>query len=390
MSSLWTLKPHFRGGRAFYIGFSRGTLGVLCSALLASCGQSAPPGYPGSAESSVQTGTLQPLTAPPNPENRPPVPGTTGQEKTADGLPALHALGNNTALFSERMSDEADRLDRLENAVQELRNDFDAVTPAIARLVAIESDIQNLIQQLETLTGDSMPAADVPPIEESALDEPMDPADDNVPSLPPIATDGSIPPISTNRSAAPQNILPDEAAMSDEAFDQVIAETASPQPAPIAQEQAAVSTGSPNPAGEPSAPAGGAQASPAAVAGTTAQTAPAPSVASGVSVMDIRIGEHPGKTRIVLDVSGQSPFTADLDNQEKILVVEIPQAGWSAALQQTLSASPLISSYRIERLDNGGTMLILQLKKAASVSYKGTMNDAKTGGQRLIIDLTPA
>jgi hypothetical protein len=48
------------------------------------------------------------------------------------------------------MSDEADRLDRLENAVQELRNDFDTITPAITRLVAIEGDIQKLITQLDT------------------------------------------------------------------------------------------------------------------------------------------------------------------------------------------------------------------------------------------------
>jgi N-acetylmuramoyl-L-alanine amidase len=113
-------------------------------------------------------------------------------------------------------------------------------------------------------------------------------------------------------------------------------------------------------------------------------------MASGVSVMDIRIGEHPGKTRIVLDASGKAAFTADLDNQEKILVIEISGVGWSAAMQQTLSASPLVSSYRVETMDGGGTMLIVQLKRAAVISYKGTMDDAATGGQRLIIDLTAA
>lgn len=373
MSRPWTSKPHFCGGGALYKGFSQGTLGALCALLLASCGQSVPAGYPGSSESSTQSGTLQPLTAPPNPENRPPVPGTTGQEKTADGLPALHVMGNNTALFSERMRDETDRLDRLENAVQELRNDFDAMSPAIVRLVAIEGDIQNLIQQLEGLTGDAMPSADVPPIEEAALDAPIDAADDDVPVLPPIATDGSIP---------PQNILPDEAAMSNDAALPPLS-----QPAPIAQERAAMPNGSPYPAGEPTAPADSAQA-PSAAAAVATTPAPAPAMASGVNVMDIRIGEHPGKTRIVLDVSGKSSFTADLDNQERILVIEIPAAGWNAALQQTLSSSPLLSSYRVERLDNGGSMLILQLKKAAVISYKGTMDDATTKGQRLIIDLT--
>lgn len=54
-------------------------------------------------------------------------------------------------LFSENLRDEDDRLDRLEEVVQDFRNDFDAVMPAINRLTEIESDIQQLVGQLKTL-----------------------------------------------------------------------------------------------------------------------------------------------------------------------------------------------------------------------------------------------
>lgn len=57
----------------------------------------------------------------------------------------------NKQLFSERLRDEDDRLDRLEEVVQDFRNDFDAVMPAINRLTAIEKDIQQLVGQLKTL-----------------------------------------------------------------------------------------------------------------------------------------------------------------------------------------------------------------------------------------------
>lgn len=384
MSRPWTSKPRFCGEGAFYIGFSRGTLGALCALALASCGQSVPSGYPGSSESSVQSGTLQPLTVPPNPDQRPPVPGTTGAPKTADGLPALHVKGNNTALFSNKLSRETDRLDRLENAVQELRNDFDSMAPAIVRLVSIEGDIQTLIEQLEGLTGDQMPAANAPYVETAPVYQS------------PIAAQGAqaqtLPPISTGQAPLPpQNIVPQEpqeylpplqaGPQAQEPL--VIGHDGALRPAQPPYAQAATDTLPPV-----SAPVVAAPASPPAAA--QAQQAPAAAPALASNVMDIRVGEHPGKTRIVLDLQGKSSFTADLDNAEKILVIEIPAAGWKTAAQKSLASSPILSSYRVEALSNGGTMLIIQLKKSATVSYKGSMDDAKTGGQRLIIDLTAA
>lgn len=367
MSSSWTSKPHFSGGCAFLKGFSRGSFGLLCAVLLTSCGFSSPSGYSGSTESTTQSDTLQPLTVPPNSADRPPAPGTTGAPKTADGLPALQVKGTNTALFSQRMSDEADRIDRLENAVQELRNDFDAMAPAIVRLVAIEGDIQALIQQLEAITG----ASNAP----SSYDDTYD----NTPIYPQAT---HLPPI-------PQDIPASEEAASEQA---ALPSISSPS-GPIAQEQAEMQDGSGYPAQEPLPPAtASGVTTPPAAAAPPAAPAQAPQVITPItpavaSVMDIRIGEHPGKTRIVLDVRGKTGFTADLDNQEKILVVELPEAGWSAAAQKTLPSSPLIASYRIEPLDNGGTLLIVQLKKSAAVSYKGAMDDPGKG-QRLIIDLT--
>lgn len=358
MSRPWTSQPYFRGAGAFYKGFSRGAIGLLCATMLASCGQSTPAGYPGSSESSIQTGTLQPLIVPPNAENRPPVPGTTGAAKTADGLPALHALGNNTALFSSRMSREVDRLDRLENAVQELRNDFDAMAPAIVRLVAIEGDIQNLIQQLEMLTGDSMPAVSAPSIEEQPLAASPYYETQGVPDLPPISSDPAL---------APHNILPNDYPAEDSA--ELAELQADAQMAAVAA-KAATADVPPNPTQTQITKA---------QTGTQAKTS---------SVMDIRIGEHPGKTRIVLDTRGKTSFTADLDNQEKILVIEIPNAEWNAATQQNFANAPLLSSYRIEQNGNAGIMLIVQIKKAATISYKGVMDEPKTGGQRLIIDLS--
>ncbi|HEU4838104.1 MAG TPA: hypothetical protein VFS88_01680 [Micavibrio sp.] len=297
---------------------------------------------------------MKPISAPPRADDAPPLPGTTGAPKSADGLPILQAKGNNTQLFSQKLSSEVSRLDRLENAVQELRNDFDAMAPAIVRLVSIEKDIQNLISQLEVLTGDS-PAAPVDPIDSAMLDD-----------------ERSITPLE-----APVPLPPDPKDVVVEPFPV----PAHPQQAPSAQEPAAASSPPAVPAAEEST------APPPAAAKEPVAPQPVAAGGDGPAVTAMRIGEHPGKIRIVLDMRGKTAFTADLDNKEKILVVELPKAAWNAESQKSFSENPLLSSYRTEAAPDGGTMLILQLKSASSIGYKASI-DNPGGGSRIVIDLT--
>ncbi|PZQ48271.1 MAG: hypothetical protein DI551_01930 [Micavibrio aeruginosavorus] len=342
---------------------------MLCAFLLSGCGESMPRGYNGSESSD----TLKPIAAPPGSDQSPPLPGTTGAAKTPDGLPALNAKGANTHLFSQKISDEADRLDRLENAVQELRNDFDAMAPAIVRLVAIEGDIQNLIKQLEVLTGNpsSMPS-DITPIDSATLDEPSMPLP--VPSAPPTPMDSerdgvaqpeisSTPAISTQSAPAQETIAPIGAV--------------SPTTAPKATQPVAT-TGPPD-----------ATQAPLPAPATSAPPEAAPAKPGGAVVSAIRIGEHPGKIRIVLDLSSKTDFAVDLDSAEKILVVELPHAGWTAPATKTYGADQkLLSSYRTEGLGDDGSMLIFQLKANSSITYKGVMQDTGAASSRIVIDLT--
>jgi hypothetical protein len=356
MSRFWTPKPHFRGGRACFRRKMLGTLWLLCALLLPGCGESPPRGYAGSTTSD----TLQPITAPPGSKESPPLPGTTGAPKTADGLPALSAKGVNTALFTQEVKDEVARMERLENAVQELRNDFDAMSPAIVRLVAIEKDIQNLISQLEVLTGNEPP----PPVEpiDSAMLEDIEPVQPAPVPLPAALAE-------TTASNAPAQLQP--------------------QQLPSAQETAAAPVSGP-PAPEQAPPPPIAQSPPQEAVPAAATAAPVPlqpAANNGPAVTAMRVGEHPGKLRIVLDVRGKTSYTADLDNNEKILVVELPKTAWTAESQKSFSGNPLLSSYRTEAMADGGTMLILQLKSASSIGYKAAI-DNPDGGSRIVIDLT--
>lgn len=110
---------------------------------------------------------------------------------------------------------------------------------------------------------------------------------------------------------------------------------------------------------------------------------------AGQSIVSIRVGEHPDKTRIVLDASGNPNYSYDLDNSEKIFIVELPGTGWSASAQSTFSSSPVLASYRTDSLNDNGTRLIMQLKKAASVVYSSKIGGKQPGQERIVIDLAP-
>src|SRR5262245_20273637 len=104
------------------------------------------------------------FSGPDNNAGRGPAPpaAVEAQEKKNTTMDAFRELAPPTGLkftplFAEPVSDEDARFRRLEDAVQALRNDFDTVTPSIVRLVAIEGDINNLVGQLETLTGTEAP-----------------------------------------------------------------------------------------------------------------------------------------------------------------------------------------------------------------------------------------
>lgn len=352
MSSSWTPLPHSRGMGSHLRDCLQGTIFVLCLFALSACGQSSPEDTSASAANSSTGPGIPAISAPPVSGERPAPLGTTGTPKSADGLPVLQPRGVNASqLFAQKLSEPDDRMNRLETAVQELRNDFDAMAPSIVRLVSVEKDIQELVSQLETLVSGE---PSVPPMEASMLEDtaPYDAGTDTPNSVPAPAgedgADGAPLPLNSEQANAEEATPAEESPQA--------AASSAPPPAPTQQT-------------EPAKP-------------------PAVADAGGAHVTAIRIGEHPGKTRIVLDMDAKASFTADLDNGEKILVVELPNAQWSAADHKSFSSSPLLTAYDVSASNNGkGSILILKLKGPASILYKDTMAADSGTGQKIVIDI---
>lgn len=220
-------------------------------------------------------------------------------------------LFNPKNLFGKNLRSDGERLDRLERAVQDMRNEFDSTKPSIKRLVDLEGDIQRLVRELKQLNQEDLGMA--PPSIQQQSSTYTPPAKAQKPYAP------------------PENYV-----------------------APNKQ---------------------------------TYQNKSPPAMQGGkADVYDIRIGEHPGRTRIVMDVNSKTSFRADVDNNEKIMVVDLPQAGWTTTKSKTIGKSGFVSSYKVEASGNGH-ILIIQLKRNAKISYKDDLQGTLGNSRRLVIDL---
>ena len=116
-----------------------------------------------------------------------------------------------------------------------------------------------------------------------------------------------------------------------------------------------------------------------------------PPLTGQAAVYDVRVGEHKGKTRIVIDVNAKTPHSVSLDNSEGIMVVELPQAAWQAATSRNYRTSGFLKSYNVEKASEGNTgyFLIFQLKRDAQLSYERVLPALSGGGaQRIVFDLS--
>ena len=112
-----------------------------------------------------------------------------------------------------------------------------------------------------------------------------------------------------------------------------------------------------------------------------------PAVGGPLRVTSVRMGQHPGKTRFVMDLSQAAPkYTAEIDNAEKLLIVELPGAGWSAAAAKTFTAHPLIKGYSAQPAGDG-TRLVMELKKPAKLVMNTAMKPNAVHGHRVVLDI---
>lgn len=260
-----------------------------------------------------------------------------------------NARGLNTQrLFGTAAGGDDERFERLENAVQQLRDDFDKVAPSVNRLISIEREIQTLVDQLQLLVenDNSVSTQTIPPVSASTIEEEF-PVETAAAQSPPIPL---APPLSDVPAPPAESIATPETA-----------KVPAPSPAPA-----------------PQAPA------PQPVVTTPVQSA---TVSSEVVLTSVRIADHAKTARVVFETTRNVPYTVDVD-PEKILIVTFAQGSAGSNIAASKTNSSMVKSIDQTPQNAGGFIVAMPLTKMTKIVRQGVLKpDDSNKNYRIYIDL---
>lgn len=104
----------------------------------------------------------------------------------------------------------------------------------------------------------------------------------------------------------------------------------------------------------------------------------------------IRIGNHNDFIRIVFDLNRKSDYRIDIDNEEKLLFVEFPEAVKSKEINNTTNyKNSLISSSKIEEQDTiDGLVIVFLLSDNVKIIRKESLPSSDNKSFRVFVDIS--
>lgn len=114
-----------------------------------------------------------------------------------------------------------------------------------------------------------------------------------------------------------------------------------------------------------------------------------PSPARALTVDDVRFGAHPGKTRIVFDLSEKTDFRVFLLGDPWRMVIDMPAFDWQVSAVPTPSSSG-VKSIRQGMLQPGFSRIVIDMRGPVDIKSVFVLPHDKTVPDRLVIDFAPA
>jgi len=110
---------------------------------------------------------------------------------------------------------------------------------------------------------------------------------------------------------------------------------------------------------------------------------------AAVDVLGIRLGVHPDKTRVVLDLSGGAPYHTLLLANPYRLVVDLDEARWQLGPEGAPPGKGLVSSLRYGTYSGGTQRLVLDLAGPADLQQSALIPGSGSVAARLVLDIVP-
>ncbi|MFZ5791606.1 MAG: N-acetylmuramoyl-L-alanine amidase [Pseudomonadota bacterium] len=112
-----------------------------------------------------------------------------------------------------------------------------------------------------------------------------------------------------------------------------------------------------------------------------------PAAKAATEVLGIRLGVHPDKTRVVLDLSDLVSYRTLLLRNPYRLVVDLQDATWNLASDGPLPGRGLVASLRYGPFALGTQRLVLDLNGPVALKQAGLIPGAGPVAMRLVLDL---
>lgn len=109
----------------------------------------------------------------------------------------------------------------------------------------------------------------------------------------------------------------------------------------------------------------------------------------GADVADVRIGIHPHKTRMVIELTTKVPYRIFTLQDPYRVVVDLPEVTWKIPPTPHSPAGSLITNYRFGLFQAGNSRLVIDVKKPVRVAGHVMLPPTKRHPYRLVVDLAP-
>jgi hypothetical protein len=251
----------------------------------------------------------------------------------SDGVKEYGITDHSSPLFDKKNNNPIERIERIEAIVERMNDELGILIPTMLKIDDLEEDVEIMNKQISMLlhgnNGSHMGAFS----SDGKLPMPAD-------HMSHMTNDGVLSP--------PARLAPDKYAMAEDTeINKVVNVILAPEK-------------------------------------TNADSSPT----SAASVKNLRVGEHKNKTRLVFDTSHKAKFNHDLDNSEKLFIVEFPNTAWAGKSQVKFTKSPMVSSYSVQPMNGAaGSRVIIKLKQEANIIYKNVIEASNGGDHRIVFDL---
>ena len=117
------------------------------------------------------------------------------------------------------------------------------------------------------------------------------------------------------------------------------------------------------------------------------QASPQKQVQYLAEAIRLRSGKHPGRTRLVIEVTETTRYKVAIDHVRNVLRIKIDSTKWRLSPQESFTKSDLLGTYVARQYKDGSVLFEVRLKKKTKILDTMILRPNLSSKHRVVIDL---